>query len=77
VYQNQSRRKYLKCSNLNLIRQDHVQDIPALSAEAAKQHPGVSYIITAPLGLHELLVVIIYFIFTLTHLFGDELVLVW
>ncbi|MCI21215.1 sirohydrochlorin ferrochelatase, partial [Trifolium medium] len=32
-------------------------DIPSLSAEAAKQHPGVSYIVTAPLGLHELLVV--------------------
>ncbi|XP_030530984.1 sirohydrochlorin ferrochelatase, chloroplastic [Rhodamnia argentea] len=31
-------------------------DIPSLTAEAAKEHPGVSYIITAPLGLHELLV---------------------
>lgn len=33
------------------------QDIPSLTAEAAKEHPGVSYVITAPLGLHELLVV--------------------
>ncbi|CAJ1946679.1 unnamed protein product [Sphenostylis stenocarpa] len=32
------------------------QDIPSLSAEAAKEHPDVSYIVTAPLGLHELLV---------------------
>ncbi|XP_052194894.1 sirohydrochlorin ferrochelatase, chloroplastic isoform X1 [Diospyros lotus] len=32
------------------------QDIPSLTAEAAKEHQGVSYIITAPLGLHELLV---------------------
>ncbi|XP_047307478.1 sirohydrochlorin ferrochelatase, chloroplastic-like [Impatiens glandulifera] len=32
------------------------QDIPSLTAEAAKEHVGVSYIITAPLGLHELLV---------------------
>uniref|UniRef100_A0A2P2LD29 Uncharacterized protein MANES_17G115100 n=1 Tax=Rhizophora mucronata TaxID=61149 RepID=A0A2P2LD29_RHIMU len=32
------------------------QDIPTLTAEAAKEHPGVSYLITAPLGLHELLV---------------------
>ncbi|XWS44150.1 hypothetical protein CRYUN_Cryun15aG0019800 [Craigia yunnanensis] len=32
------------------------QDIPLLTADAAKDHPGVSYIITAPLGLHELLV---------------------
>ncbi|KAK7300757.1 hypothetical protein RJT34_11607 [Clitoria ternatea] len=32
------------------------QDIPSLSEEAAKEHPGVSYIVTAPLGLHDLLV---------------------
>ncbi|KDO55190.1 hypothetical protein CISIN_1g023828mg [Citrus sinensis] len=33
------------------------QDIPSLTAEAAKEHPGVPYIVTAPLGLHEQLVV--------------------
>lgn len=32
------------------------QDIPSLTAEAAKEHPGISYVVTAPLGLHELLV---------------------
>ncbi|KAF5755151.1 putative cobalamin (vitamin B12) biosynthesis CbiX [Helianthus annuus] len=32
------------------------QDIPSLTAEAAKDFPGVSYMITAPLGLHTLLV---------------------
>ncbi|KAK9052404.1 hypothetical protein SSX86_029033 [Deinandra increscens subsp. villosa] len=32
------------------------QDIPSLTAEAAKDYPGVSYMITAPLGLHQLLV---------------------
>lgn len=32
------------------------QDIPFLTAEAAKGHPGVSYIVTAPIGLHELIV---------------------
>uniref|UniRef100_A0A5B7ACU1 Sirohydrochlorin ferrochelatase n=1 Tax=Davidia involucrata TaxID=16924 RepID=A0A5B7ACU1_DAVIN len=32
------------------------KDIPFLTAEAAKEHPGMSYIITAPLGLHELIV---------------------
>nr|XP_004291768.2 PREDICTED: uncharacterized protein LOC101314340 isoform X2 [Fragaria vesca subsp. vesca] len=31
------------------------QDIPSLTAEAAKKH-GVSYMVTAPLGLHPLLV---------------------
>lgn len=34
-----------------------LQDIPSLTAEAAKEHPGVPYIVTAPLGLHEQLVV--------------------
>ncbi|KAG0449247.1 hypothetical protein HPP92_027364 [Vanilla planifolia] len=32
------------------------QDIPKLVAEAAGEHSGISYIITAPLGLHELMV---------------------
>ncbi|MAE60387.1 MAG: hypothetical protein CMJ49_03420 [Planctomycetaceae bacterium] len=29
------------------------QDIPRLTAEAATQHPGVQFLVTAPLGLHE------------------------
>jgi hypothetical protein len=33
------------------------QDIPALAAEAAKKHPGVSYLVTAPIGLHKSMVV--------------------
>ncbi|GAB4840786.1 hypothetical protein Ancab_021548 [Ancistrocladus abbreviatus] len=32
------------------------EDIPSLAHDAAKEHPGVSYIVTAPLGLHESLV---------------------
>ncbi len=32
------------------------QDIPALTAEAAEKHPGVGHLVTAPLGLHELMV---------------------
>ncbi|KAJ4961809.1 hypothetical protein NE237_021719 [Protea cynaroides] len=32
------------------------KDIPSLTAEAAKEHPGISYIVTAPLGLHEKIV---------------------
>ncbi|GFQ00292.1 sirohydrochlorin ferrochelatase [Phtheirospermum japonicum] len=32
------------------------QDIPSLKAEAAKEHPGITCLIIAPLGLHELLV---------------------
>jgi sirohydrochlorin ferrochelatase len=31
------------------------QDIPALAAQAAAEHPGVRYQVTSPLGLHELL----------------------
>ncbi|HWH14161.1 MAG TPA: CbiX/SirB N-terminal domain-containing protein [Miltoncostaeaceae bacterium] len=31
------------------------QDIPALTAEAASAHPGVPFLVTAPLGLHPLM----------------------
>jgi hypothetical protein len=36
---------------------DFSQDIPALAAEASKEHSNIPYIVTAPLGLHELMVV--------------------
>jgi sirohydrochlorin ferrochelatase len=29
------------------------QDIPELTAQAAAKHPGVKWLVTAPLGLHE------------------------
>jgi sirohydrochlorin ferrochelatase len=32
------------------------QDIPALAAAAAERHPGVRHLVTAPLGIHELMV---------------------
>lgn len=32
------------------------QDIPSLADAAALEHPGINYLVTAPLGLHELLV---------------------
>ncbi|GLU02095.1 hypothetical protein SLE2022_193640 [Rubroshorea leprosula] len=49
------------------------QDIPSLTADAAKEYPGVSYIITAPLGLHELLVDVINdrINYCLSHVAGD------
>jgi sirohydrochlorin ferrochelatase len=31
------------------------EDIPRLSAEAARQHPGVAHIVAPPLGLHPLI----------------------
>lgn len=31
------------------------EDIPRLAAEAAAHHPGVKYLVTAPLGLHPLM----------------------
>ena len=31
------------------------QDIPRLAADAAAKHPGVKYLVTAPLGLHPLM----------------------
>ncbi|KAK4392966.1 Sirohydrochlorin ferrochelatase, chloroplastic [Sesamum angolense] len=49
-------------------------DIPSLTAEAAKDHPGVSYVITAPLGLHELLVDVVNdrINYCLSHVAGEE-----
>jgi sirohydrochlorin ferrochelatase len=35
------------------------QDIPALATEAAQRHPGVSFLVTAPIGLHPLMQAII------------------
>jgi sirohydrochlorin ferrochelatase len=35
------------------------QDIPRLAAEAARQHPGVRYLVTAPFGLHPLMAKVI------------------
>ncbi|XP_011098441.1 sirohydrochlorin ferrochelatase, chloroplastic isoform X2 [Sesamum indicum] len=50
------------------------QDIPSLTAEAAKDHPGVPYVITAPLGLHELLVDVVNdrINYCLSHVAGEE-----
>ena len=31
------------------------QDIPQLVSEAASKHPGVNWMVTAPLGLHEMM----------------------
>lgn len=31
------------------------QDIPALAAEAAERHPEIRYVVTSPLGLHDLM----------------------
>lgn len=31
------------------------EDIPALTQGAAEKHPGVTYLITAPIGLHPLM----------------------
>ncbi len=31
------------------------KDIPRLTAEAAQAHPGIHYIVTAPIGLHPLM----------------------
>ncbi|MCO5609093.1 hypothetical protein L7F22_063315 [Adiantum nelumboides] len=33
------------------------KDIPTLAAEATKEHQNISYIVTAPIGLHELMVI--------------------
>ena len=35
------------------------QDIPRLAAEAGQAFPGVKHLVTAPLGLHELLLQVV------------------
>ncbi|CAL4888309.1 unnamed protein product [Urochloa decumbens] len=49
------------------------QDIPALAAEASKEHSNIPYIVTAPLGLHELMVDIMNdrIKYCLRHVAGD------
>ncbi|XP_039789277.1 sirohydrochlorin ferrochelatase, chloroplastic-like isoform X1 [Panicum virgatum] len=49
------------------------QDIPALAAEASKELSNIPYIITAPLGLHELMVDIMNdrIMYCLQHVAGD------
>lgn len=50
------------------------EDIPSLARDSALEHPGVSYIVTAPLGLHDLMVDIIQdrISFCLRHAAGHE-----
>ncbi|GAB4194889.1 MAG: hypothetical protein Kow00105_09140 [Phycisphaeraceae bacterium] len=31
------------------------RDIPTMTAEAAKRHPGIEYLVTAPIGLHPMM----------------------
>jgi len=49
------------------------KDIPSLASEASKEHSNVPYIITAPLGLHELMVDIMNdrIKYCLRHVAGD------
>ncbi|GFQ05391.1 sirohydrochlorin ferrochelatase [Phtheirospermum japonicum] len=49
-------------------------DIPSLTDEAAKEHPGITYLITAPLGLHELLVDVVNdrITYCLSHVAGKQ-----
>lgn len=35
------------------------QDIPRLTAEAAREHPGVEYMVAAPIGLHPMMLEVV------------------
>ncbi|KAG6467204.1 hypothetical protein ZIOFF_074974 [Zingiber officinale] len=50
-----------------------LQDIPALVTDASKYHSGISFVITAPLGLHELMVDVMNdrIKYCLSHVAGD------
>ncbi|MEM0914304.1 MAG: CbiX/SirB N-terminal domain-containing protein [Planctomycetota bacterium] len=47
--------KVLICPYFLLPGKHWNQDIPALAAEAAGRHPGVSFVVTAPIGLHPMM----------------------
>jgi sirohydrochlorin ferrochelatase len=49
------------------------EDIPRLTAEAARAHPGVRYLVTAPIGVHALMAEIIAdsIGYCLSHAAGD------
>ena len=49
------------------------RDIPALAARSAARHPGVHYLVSAPLGAHPLLMDIVdqRIAYCLAHVVGD------
>ncbi|MEO0586020.1 MAG: CbiX/SirB N-terminal domain-containing protein [Planctomycetota bacterium] len=47
--------KVLICPYFLLPGKHWSQDIPALAQEAAGKHPGVSFVVTAPIGLHPMM----------------------
>ncbi|MEM6751285.1 MAG: CbiX/SirB N-terminal domain-containing protein [Planctomycetota bacterium] len=47
--------KVLICPYFLLPGKHWDQDIPELAAEAAGKHPGVEYVVTAPIGLHPMM----------------------
>lgn len=47
--------KVLICPYFLLPGKHWDQDIPELAAEAAGRHPGVPFVVTAPIGLHPMM----------------------
>ncbi|WP_428386985.1 CbiX/SirB N-terminal domain-containing protein [Mucisphaera sp.] len=47
--------KVLICPYFLLPGKHWDQDIPELAAEAAARHPGVPFVVTAPIGLHPMM----------------------
>jgi sirohydrochlorin ferrochelatase len=47
--------RVIVCPYFLLPGRHWTEDIPRLTADAAKNHPGVEYLVTAPIGLHPLM----------------------
>lgn len=48
-------RRVVVCPYFLLPGRHWTKDIPELTQEAAARHPGVSYLVTAPIGLHPMM----------------------
>lgn len=52
-------RRVVVCPYFLLPGRHWDQDIPRLAREAAARHPGVPYLVTAPIGLHPLMLQVV------------------
>ena len=52
-------RRVVVCPYFLLPGKHWNEDIPALTRAAATQHPGVEYLVTAPIGLHPMMAQVI------------------
>ena len=52
-------RRVVVCPYFLLPGKHWFEDIPELTAEAAARHPGIAFMVTAPIGLHPMMLQVI------------------